>query len=127
MREIKALNIKQDKKFVIKLQGKTYKTDLAQINAYLVSWKEKYIGIIIKSVICPISMVNIKINDKHTLQPMYTLGITSCNGHISKNTEPHRPLWNSMMSWRSYQSKAHRWIQEIFWCCNLKYKIENVG
>ena len=55
MREIKALNIKQDKKFVIKLQGKTYKTDLAQINAYLVSWKEKYIGI------------NIKINDKHTL------------------------------------------------------------
>ena len=34
MREIKALNIKQDKKFLIKLQGKTYKTGLDQINTW---------------------------------------------------------------------------------------------
>ena len=34
---IKALNIKQEKQFVIKLQGKTYNTGLDQINSYLVS------------------------------------------------------------------------------------------
>lgn len=59
--------MKQDKKFVHKLEGKTYFTGLDQIISYLVSWKEKYIRIIVKGVICSIPMVNIKINDKHTL------------------------------------------------------------
>lgn len=86
-------------------------------------WKEKYIWIIIESIICSIPMMNIKVNYKHTLQSMNTLRITGCNGHISKNAESHRSLWNCVMSWWSYQSKTSGCISLYLWTCNLNMKL----
>lgn len=85
--------------------------------------KEKYIWIIIESIICSIPMMNIKINNKHPLQSMNTLSMTGCNGHIAENAEAHRSLWNSMMSWRSYQSKTSGCITLYLWTCNLNMKL----
>jgi hypothetical protein len=53
---------------------------------------------------------------------MNKLSMTSRNGHISKDAEAHRSLWNSMMSWWSYQSKTSRWIFVYLWSCNLNVK-----
>lgn len=93
-------------------KGKPLKTihdynGLNQIISHLVSRKKKYIRVLIEGIICAISMMNIKINYKDTLQAMYMLGIASSYGHISENTEPHRALRNGMMSWWSYQSKTY--------------------
>lgn len=54
---------------------------------------------------------------------MNTLSMTSCNGHISKNAEAHRSLWNSMMSWWSYQSKTSRWISLYLRSRNLSMNL----
>lgn len=87
---------------------------------YLVSWEEENVGIIIESIICPIPMVNIEINDKDMLKPMYTLCVTSCYCHITKDTKAHRSLWDRMVTRRSDQSKTSRWILGDFRCIHLK-------
>ena len=62
-------------------------------------------GILLKTVLGPVPMVYVPIDDEHPGEPVFLLDIARGDRHVIEETEPHRTSSFSMMSWRTDSTK----------------------
>src|SRR4030066_331886 len=76
------------------------------IKGVLVSGEVKDFGVSIKGILRSIAMMDIKINDKDTVEIELSQGKFASDGHIIENAEAHGSIMSGMVSRWSNQGKC---------------------